>query len=505
MKMYKEAETTTGRILGIDTGPVLAFKGIPYAAPTGGANRFRAPKPVAPWRGVRDCIGHGFASPQAPVDPRQDFANLLQFNLAASIGGMGEDCANLNIWTPALRDGAKRPVLVSFHGGGFNNGSGNLPLYEGGHLAADGDVVVVTVNHRLNAFGYLDFTSAGAPQSFGDGGVAGLLDLVAALEWVRDNAEAFGGDPSRVTIFGQSGGGWKTSCLLAMPAARGLFHRAMIQSGSRLRVQSKEDGARLAAAVLAKLELPANRADRLREMPWTTFHRAAAEVGLPLFEPVLHDKHLPRHPFDPDAPPEAQGVPIIIGTTQDDASFIYPEPDLGEEPMRAMVRKRFGSNGEALLASYRRALPDLTPFLLMGRIVTDAGFRRFAHAQAERIAAAGRTPLYVYQWNWTTPAFGGVYGAAHAGDVPATFYNTEHALLGGGSATGVELAGRFSRAVLNFAGTGEPGDEQAPWPTFDVQKRATKVFDQTSKVVEDPDGELRRLWKSIPIPATVFG
>ena len=219
--MFCEAQTKAGRIRGLDHGPVRAFKGVPYGADMGGAKRYLPPQPPMPWSGVRDCFGYGPASPQAPIDPRYTFANLLQFNLSSSVGGMGEDCLNLDLWTPGLSDGAKRPVLVSLHGGAFNNGSGSLPLYDGAQLAVHGDVVVVSVTHRLNVLGYLDLSALGAPDEFSSAGVAGLLDLVTALEWVRDNIEAFGGDPTNVTILGQSGGGWKASCLLAMPTARG--------------------------------------------------------------------------------------------------------------------------------------------------------------------------------------------------------------------------------------------------------------------------------------------
>ena len=503
-KMYREAETTSGRILGLDHGPVLSFKGIPYGAPTGGANRFMPPRPADPWTGVRPCIGHGAVAPQAPLDPCYDFANLLQFNVAASIGGMGEDCLNLNIWTPALRDGGKRPVLVSFHGGAFNNGSSNLPLYDGAHLAARSDVVIVTVNHRLNAFGYLDLSATGAQDEFASSGVVGLLDLVEALRWVHDNAEHFGGDPEQVTIFGQSGGGWKTSCLLAMPTAKALFHRAMIQSGSLLRVQSKESSLKLAATVLLELGIDRDNVRAIQDLPWTAYHQAAAKVGLHLFEPVLDDTHLPIHPGDPLAIAQV-AVPVIIGTTLDDSSFLYADPALDEATMCDQVRQRFGARADDLLAHYRQHLPDLTPYLLLGRIITDAGFRRFAHVQSERIAANGDAALYTYQWNWTTPAFDGVYGAAHAGDIPATFYNTEQALIGAGSIEGRMLADHLSQALVNFARTGHPGDDRLQWPKFNLDDRKTMIFDRTIQVVSDPDAELRGFWTDVPIAETVYG
>ena len=457
------------------------------------------------WTGVRECIGHGSASPQAPIDPRYNFANLLQFNTAATMGGMGEDCLDLNIWTPGLRDGGKRPVLVSFHGGAFNNGSSNLPLYDGAHLSARSDVVVVTVNHRLNAFGYLELSGTGAEGEFASSGIAGLLDLVAALRWVRDNAEYFGGDPGQVTIFGQSGGGWKTSCLLAMPSAQGLFHRAMIQSGSLLRVKTKDEGEKLAAAVLAELGVDPGDVSALQEIPWTTYHQAAAKIGLHLFEPVLDGTHLPLHPSDPEALAQNANVPVIIGTTLDDASYLYPDPTLDEATMRDVVRQRFGERADDLLSLYRQHLPDLSPYLLLGRIVTDAGFRRFAHVQSERMATNRDAAVYAYQWNWTTPAFDGVYGAAHAGDVPASFYNTEQSLIGAGSSEGVRLADHLSQALVNFARSGQPGDERMPWPKFDLKERNTMIFAETIQVESDPDADLRNFWADLPVADTVFG
>lgn len=491
--------------MGLDHGPVCAFRGIPYGASTHGSGRFAPPRPVAGWTGVRECLAHGPAAPQAPIDPRYTFANLLQFNLAAAIGGMGEDCLHLNVWTPGVVEERRRPVLVSFHGGGFNNGSGNLPLYDGAQLAVRGDVVVVTVTHRLNMFGYIDLAGAEAGEEFASAGVAGLLDLVAALEWVRDNIAAFGGDPAQVTILGQSGGGWKTSCLLAMPEARGLFARAMIQSGSLLRVKTREQGTATANALIATLGLGKDDAEALRTLPWTTLIKAGAQVGLHLFEPVLDGVTLPRHPFDPDLPPEAADIPIIIGTTLDDGAFLYPNTGLDEAAMRSIIAARYNDHADALIALYRRRWPDISPYLLLGRVVTDAGFRRFGHAQAERLAAGGGAPVFVYRWDWPTTAFGGIYGAAHATDVPASLHNLHDSLLGAGHPEGARLAEELSQALIDFAYGGNPGGAGATWPVFDAETRATRVFGRESRVENNPDAEIRGFWAEMPMAATVFG
>ena len=503
--MFCEAETGAGRLTGLDHGPVRAFKGVPYGAPTAGANRFKPPRRMPAWTGARPCFGYGPASPQAPIDPRYTFANLLQFNLASFIGGMSEDCLNLDLWTPGLRDGGKRPVLVSLHGGGFNNGSGSLPLYDGAQLAVRGDVVVVSVTHRLNVLGFLDLSSFDATGELATAGVAGLLDLVAALEWVRDNIEEFGGDPGNVTIFGQSGGGWKVSCLLAMSSAHGLFARALIQSGSLLRVKTKEDGAATAMALLSELGLAAGDLDGLQALPWTTVLQAGAKVGLPLFEPVLDGVVLPLQPGEALASGKGAQVPIIIGTTLDDAAFLYPDPGLTEDAMRGILEQRYGTKASELITLYRRHRPAKSPYLLLGEIVTDAGFRRFAHIQAELLSEATSEPVYTYQWNWTTPAFGGVFGAAHATDVPATFHNLQDPLLGAGDAQGARLADQLSQALINFARSGAPGDDAGSWPRFNAVQRATMIFDTQSGAVDDPDGELRAFWAQMPMAATVFG
>src|SRR5580693_5735228 len=273
------AETAYGQVRGLISSGVLQFKGVPYGASTAGTNRFQRPQPPPPWTGARDCFGYGQVSPQVPYDVSHEYARLIQFDLNVALGGMGEDCLHLNIWTPGTGRQDKRAVLFCIHGGGFAICSGNHPVYDGAKLASLGDVVVVTVTHRLSSFGYLDLADVDPSGRWADAGAGGMLDLIAALEWVRDNIEAFGGDPNCVTIFGQSGGGWKVSTLLGMPAARGLFHRAAVQSGSLVSHVPRESGAQAAESFIQKLGLTRSSIERIQDLPWTQLLAAQTAVG----------------------------------------------------------------------------------------------------------------------------------------------------------------------------------------------------------------------------------
>jgi para-nitrobenzyl esterase len=503
-------ETTRGKIRGLILDGIRQWKGVPYGAHTGGPHRFRRPRPPAPWSGVRDCFGYGEVSPQLPTSFGHDYASLVSFDLNVALGGMGEDCLRLNIWTPGTDAQARRPVLVSLHGGGFAIGSGNLPMYDGARLAGFGDVVVVSATHRLASFGFLnlsDLDPGGDPAGdWSDAGVAGLLDLVAALEWVRDNIASFGGDPGRVMIFGQSGGGWKVSALLAMPAARGLFQRAAIQSGSLIRHLPRAAGAQMAASLLSKLGVSVARLHNLESVPWTNLLAAQTELGAHLFAPVADGVQVPGDPFGSGPPALSLEVPVIISTTLEDAGFLFDHFQLTETELEALLRASYGERAKDMLPLYRSFFPDKSPYLLHAQIVTDAGFRRFAHLQAERCAAPGRAPVYAYLWEWPSPAFDGKFGAVHAMDVPASLRNDRDVILGGGGRNATRMCDALARAWVEFAKTGAPSHSGIPtWGKFDTEERSTLIVGRDTRLVRDPYAELRRYWVDMPEPMSVLG
>jgi len=498
-KIFVETDTTYGRVQGIQTTGIKQFKGVPYGASTGGRNRFMPPKKPAAWKGVRECLAHGQISPQAMTDLRSDYGIMIHWDYQP--GGMGEDCLNLNIWTPGLKDGAKRPVLVSFHGGGFTTGSGNAIGYDGAQLARFGDVVVVTVNHRLAALGYTQLADLGAPAEFAYSGCAGIMDLTASLEWVRDNIENFGGDPHNVMIFGQSGGGAKTSSILATPAAKGLFHRAAVQSGSMLKFVPRDRATTSAEALLKQLEIPKSRIADLQKISWQQLLEAQVAAGAGVGAgPVLDGKYLTHDPFDPAAPPESAAIPLIVSTTLEDAALGLTNFTLSEADLKALIDKRYKEKGEAILAMYRKYYPEKSPYLIQAMLFTDSGFRRSAIKQAELKAAQGTGAIYMYQWDWPTPAFGGRYGAVHGLDVSGSF---REARDGNDMA---RVADQLSSSWVAFAKTGNPNNSRIPpWLTFDAKTRATMVFGTPTQMENDPRGEIRSFWAQMPPPAGLLG
>jgi para-nitrobenzyl esterase len=428
-------EITSGKIRGAVAGGIHAFKGIPYGAPTGGVNRFLSPQPVTAWGGVRDALAYHGKAPQSPaqVKRRAEMDSILG---PLDTSPETEDCLTLNIWTPGL-DTAKRPVMVWLHGGAFAYGSGNRAVTDGANLARRGDVVVVSVNHRLNICGYLHLEDIGG-ERFAGSGNAGSLDMVAALEWVRDNIAAFGGDAGNVTIFGESGGGGKVSALLVMPAAKGLFHRAVIQSGAAVRFTTRERANALAAAVVKQL----GGIEKLAEVTLSALlgaiipaSKAAGPRPFPLldrydFGPVVAGKVVAQHPCEPTTSPLGDSIPLMIGGTAREASLFLDDDavwhrTLTEDQLRERVAAIAGPETDAALRLYRDLLPGTKPGDRLIAALTGSNFTVRTWLYADRRAARGGAPVYHYSLNWPSPFAGGRMGAHHAMDLPFVFDTTD--------------------------------------------------------------------------------
>jgi para-nitrobenzyl esterase len=497
------AETNFGKIRGIDNQGIKTFKGIPYGASTGGSNRFRPPADPAQWTGIRDALEYGHSAPQrdpAAPPPARGALGVAGQNLPAE----GEDCLVLNVWTPGLNDGRKRPVMFWCHGGGFATGSGSSPDTDGTNLARRGNVVVVTINHRLNVLGFADLSEFGA--DFAGSGDAGMLDIVHALQWVRANIAQFGGDANTVMIFGQSGGGRKVETLLAMPSAKGLFHRATIESGAALQVAGREVAIRNAERLLAKLDVSKSDIHELQKLPldriMTAYFAVVREArgvdqSVSGFAPVVDGKILPQHPFQPAASPVSSEIPVMIGCTRTEMTLFSANDAaafrLDDTGMRSRVNDLLGAQAPAMIDLYRRLNPGATPSDIYFLIASDYRYGAPTIKIAERRAALGKAPVYLYYFRWETPVQGGRLKSPHTMEIPFAFDNVKvSARLTGGGPEAMALADKLSDTWIAFARTGNPNNPKIPhWPAFTTKGHATMVIDNVSEVIADPLREQR--------------
>lgn len=486
------ATTKAGRVRGYTDNGINVFKGIRYGADTT-ARRFMPPLPPEPWTDVRDALTYG---PSCPQPSRGGERN-------------SEDCLFLNVWTPGLRDGRKRTVMFYIHGGAYSNGSGSSALYDGVRLCRRGDVVVVTVNHRLNAFGYLYLARFGGSE-FADSGNTGQLDLVLALRWVKENIAEFGGDPDRIMVFGQSGGGAKIATMMAMPSADGLFHRAATMSGQQVTASGALNATLRTRAVLDALKLTPERAGEIKSLP---AERIVEVLGtrdpvLPFggisFAPVLDERTLHRHPFYPDAPSQSARIPMIIGNTHDETrAFLGGDASnftltWEQLPEKLIPNMRVDIQPEVVIAEYRRLYPKHSPSEVFFAATTAGRSWRGAVIEAEERAKSG-SPAYAYQLNWATPRDGGKFGAPHASDIQLVFDNIDRPGASAIGPTAQAMADQMSEAFIAFAKSGNPNQKLIPrWSPYTLPRRETMIFDVPSRMENDPRGAERRLFAKVP-------
>lgn len=496
--------TASGRLQGSLEGDVQVFKGVPYAAPPVGEGRFRPPRQVEAWTGVRDATRFGAIAPQTP--------SAMEAMFGASSPAMAEDCLYLNVWTPAADDG-RRPVLVWVHGGAFVTGSGSTPWYDGSSFARRGDCVVVTLNYRLGALGFTHLADLGG-ERWASSGNCGILDQVAALRWVRDNIAAFGGDPGCVTVFGESAGAMSVGTLLGTPEAEGLFRRAIPQSGAARNVHDRGEATEVANQLLDALGLSAGEVERLAELPVDALVAAQGKVlartwdkGL-AFQPVVDGTALPRSPLEAMAAGSAAGVDLLTGTNLDEMRlFATMDPTMADFDDAALLERFGGTFGEehgpGALEAYRKDRSHCGPGEVWSAVLSDLVFRVPAVRMADaHIAAAGTASTFVYLFTWATPAFGGALGSCHALEIPFVF----NVLDGPGVSlfTGAvdeemrQLALSVHDAWTAFARTGDPAHPGLPeWPRYDTEGRPTMILGDACRVEPDPAGHELALWASV--------
>lgn len=503
-------KTTHGQLRGVRNGRLTLFKGVPYAGSPAGERRFKAPPELEPWTGVRDALVYG---PQAIQPPDPGWPK--EWAPAAS----SEDCLVLNVWTPGTVDGGKRPIMFYSHGGGFATGNGGAEVWpqslhhDGAALARSQDVVVVTHNHRLGLLGFL-YLGDILGEEYAASGAAGMMDIAAGLRWIVENAEVFGGDPDRVMIWGESGGGAKTATLTAMPGVKGLFQRASIESGPTLRLTPREAATETTRRVLAALDLDEKQARQLLTIPAQRLRDVQEKMSgtNPMrVGPVVDGRIIPAHPYDPVAPAVSADVPLIVGTNKDESIMFLQRGDLAafsldEATLRERLEARFGDEADRVLEVHRRERPDASPADLFVAITTGQWMWHNAIVLAERKAALEAGPVFMYQFAYESevPVAPGVdypTKAAHAMEIAFKFNHPETSPEAGRRPERFQAARNMSAAWAAFARTGNPSHDGIPqWPPYDTARRATMILDAQCQVVDDPHRAERLLWEQVEVP-----
>ncbi|HRH50901.1 MAG TPA: carboxylesterase family protein [Panacibacter sp.] len=496
--------TESGKVKGYIHDGIYTYKGIPYAK----ADRFMAPSKPDAWPGVRSSMSYG---PVCPTDPTTTTFDEFEFPFNHNWGFTNENCLCLNVWTKQINDGKKRPVMVWLHGGGFTAGSSiELPSYDGENLTKKGDVVVVSVNHRLNILGFLDLSAYG--DKYKSSPDAGLMDLIASLQWIKQNIAQFGGDPDNVTIFGQSGGGGKVTCLMNAPSAKGLFSKAIVQSGSYItNFMDQSVTKRIGAALLEVLNLQPSQVDSLQKISYETLNAAGKKAlkkvsddlkaeGKPVagfglgWGPILDGNVLPYQPQDAAATALSKDIPLLVGSTKNEfAPFAPGTRDITMDQAKENLKKKYGDKADAFIAAVNKAYPNTVKPSDYTDI--DLNFRPLSITQANLKVASGTAPVYMYLFTWQSPVNDGIYKAMHCMDLAFQFDNIKlcEQMTGGGKEA-YTLADKISSAWLNFAKTGDPNAKGLPkWPKYTPENGATMIFDNTCELKNAPDKELLQI------------
>ena len=497
------ANTQYGKVRGYLDGGVFTFKGVPYGQDTGGANRWLPAKPPTPWTDERHTLIYGANCPQTLHDFK---AIQTSFLFDWDDGYLGEDMLKLNIWTSGLT--GKRPVMVYFHGGGFSFGSAyELPSHDGAQMARHHDVVQVSVNHRLNALGFLDVSEIGGPD-YAESSNVGMTDLVAALRWVRDNIANFGGDPDRVLIYGQSGGGSKVTCLMGMPSAKGLFHRAVVQSGGGGNFADAEQSRALARQLMVELGLRPNDIAALQQMEWSKLYAAGqaaiakVNAGLPPnsppravrragWAPTMDGQVVPMRPFFDAAPEISKDIPLIIGSVSEEGYSYRSNPN--ETEWRATLTKTYGADKANQLVEAMKAANPGKSVRTLSYGVSGLDRRNNVDRMVRLKQTLGGAPVYQYWFTWQSPQLDGVAGAWHTSELAFCFDNTKRCEQGTGNTPEAQvLAKKMATAWANFAATGNPSQPGLVWAPAD-SKMQTMIFDNHSRMADDPQADVRRV------------